>query len=243
MTYKLQELLAEAWEKKPGAARSFFEVLLESELFIPLSPASIPKSPSGDKNLDVESFSRFLTVEFEGHRTLPVFSEEQFVFNWAGEEIPTEKKSFKVIARLLSPETWLHIDANQQFGRELSPWEIEQLKLGPEAIAAVLQEGQESGEEELQVDSKPEGFEKFKERISIAAEAYSWVNELKVLIDEQASVKEEIKERFKQEIKSLLEEYQYENAIVVEESGASLDPHSSLIRDYNPFYIRQRSIT
>jgi len=254
---ELQILLKQAYEEKEGAARSFFEALLQSRVLVGLRPVVAPPGDvPGPGNQATEELQRFLTVEVEGRRTLPVFSEESFTKEWVGEDFLFEHREFSTLLRVLGPETWLHLDAGQEYGREISPWEIDLLKRGPEAIEAVLQEEGESGAAELEVDSRPESLEEFKKRISIAAEPYSWIAELKLLsirnseksdwvpvvgikLVDGESPAEQLRSQFKQEIIDLIAEYQKPKPVIIEENSDTFDPHLSLVQQAVPFYIRQ----
>ncbi len=254
---ELQTLLKQAYEGREEAAQSFFESLLESSLVVPLKPVAAPPTELPTPgNKAAEQLQRFVTVSVEGRDTLPVFSEEGFLKQWAGEEVLYELRKFSALLRVLGPETWLHVDAGQEYGREISPWEIDLLKRGPEAIPAVIQEGDESEENQLEVDSKPEDLGEFKKRISIAAEAYNWISELKLLairdseksdwvplvglkVLDGESPEEKLKSQFKQEISDLIAEYRKPQPVIIEESDTTFSPHLSLVQQANPFYIRQ----
>ena len=115
---ELAKLLYDAADEKAGAAESFFELLLESEVYIPVqkdSKKSAKEVEIGKAHVDQLGY---LTVDYEGKECLPIFSEEDFLHHWAKREIGVTKKDFKSLLWLVGEELWLYIDPEQEIGKE-----------------------------------------------------------------------------------------------------------------------------
>ncbi len=160
MAEQLTELLQQAADGQTGAVEVFFLKLLEGKVFVPLSPGG-----------------GYAMVEYQGTSTLPIFTEERFVAEWAEAETQTSEEDFKRILHRLPEDAWLYLNPAQEIGKELTPWEVEQLKRGPEAIPDLAAALREDVEEEFIVESGAELFPELQTKLLPILQIYPELEE------------------------------------------------------------------
>jgi len=242
----LQALLAEIWKKSPESERTFFEVLLESNIYVPLV-----------KNEPLISIS-------EGEPTIPIFSDSGFVGTWAGKEIEFEEKLFRSFIWVVPDKHWLHLDPGQEFGRALSPWDCSQLKNAPGGLEELLANSGPEIDSELEILIPGDQYKKLLARLSIAIEAYAQVDEascvlisrnggldLSPVIDiNHSEMSEEILGRLVVEIEEVFltfqknsdEEGLLKNVVICTDGRIQGSPNFGVFSEINPFFIRQREL-
>ena len=162
---ELTELLEDAADGLPGALEAFFCALLDAEVYVPLAregaqcqlPAVVGQSGAGDHG--------FVTVMQEGDECVPIFTEEAFVAEWAAQSIPVERKRFESLLWMISEDTWLYLNANQEVGKEITPWEIELLKKGRDAVPELAAAQSEHHPEEIEVNSDTAIYPELKRQL------------------------------------------------------------------------------
>ncbi len=258
----MQSRLKDAFEDKSGAAKLFFEEFITSEVFIPLKQNSVDVEGElpivGDRLAEDKSSEvthNFVSIEFEGNRTIPVFSKPAFLEQWAEKKFTYEKRKLSSLIQILDQDTWVYLDAAQEYGREFSPWELKMLQQGKEGIDSILQSDKESFESELEVVSNPPEFDELRSRLGVMFEPYLWVREARLInfrsINSESWTpllglstdgdREEVSSKRQlllTEIKTLFGEYiSSESAPIVTDDITG--PYHGLLDQQNPFYIRQ----
>lgn len=173
----LTEILDQASLSKPGAIKRFYQELLDAEVFIPLDPQkkATPLSP-----LDLGSKEKpnpYIEIEVEGHCVIPIFSEKNFVAQWAGKPFEYKSAKFSQLIWTINEDTWLHLNPAQEVGKELSPWELKRLQEGKAAAADLAAElGEEIQEHpEIEVRTGNHLYPEARKTILSIVEAYESV--------------------------------------------------------------------
>lgn len=245
---ELAKLLNQAADDKPGAAQSFFELLLESDVYIPVQKDNKKSSePVEIGKAHVDQLG-YLTVDYEGNECLPVFTEEDYLHHWAKREIGVAKKDFKSLLWLLGDSLWLYIDAEQEVGKEITAWEISMLKKGVEAVPDVVAAlGGDEQAFDIEVDNSSSLYPELKRKLLPILELAKNLEEAFLI-----SVKEDDSEtdsamlglkystedkNQKQFIRDEINFLEY-NIIVVDNLGSG--PNDTLFDEATPFYIAQK---
>lgn len=179
---ELTRLLEAAADDRQGAVEAFFERLLRSSVYVPLTAPVIPEQ-IGDRPLPMEELQgglagdgqgkhNFATVDYDGKECIPIFSERPFVLDWADKELPCAYKPFKTILWLLGGETSLYLNPSQQVGKELTAWEIDLLKQGPDAIPELAAAVRDEPLSELEVRADADMYPEFKKKLLPILELY-----------------------------------------------------------------------
>ena len=158
---QLAILLEDAADEKPGAAEAFYELLLNSEVFIPTHSTKEKIFEVGSSHADQLGF---MTINYEGQECLPIFSQESFIYEWAGKEVSFTKKSFSSLLWLVG-DMWLYLDSNQLAGKEITAWEIELLKKGKDTIPELVAASSENPLLELEVETNSDLFAELKRQV------------------------------------------------------------------------------
>lgn len=178
MSERLTELLTEAADSKPGAAERFFKELLESSVFVPLKAgqsAEVDSQIVGEKSL--ESLG-YVIVHYQGAQTVPIFTENYFVSDWAGEETTTSEVPFRRLVNWIPSGVWIYLNPGQEVGKELTPWEIECLKSGVDSIPDLIAALDELEDDDtFIVNASNDLFSEFKSNIQALLETYSELEE------------------------------------------------------------------
>jgi hypothetical protein len=246
----LTSLLEAAAKGKAEAAKSFLETLLKSDVQVPLKVGADNKKDT-PKKLSQD----LLTVNVDGRTVLPIFSSDLALTNWADEmPLGSTTVAFAELINLVDPTHWLHLDPNQEFGKELSPWELALLRKGVEALDEILAELDFN--EGFEVENSSKEYLELKHHFSVLFEAYPWVKEaflvkathgedktqpllgLKLLPKPSAEVRDDKREQLRSEIDSIALD-QGINIQLVDDLGETNSPNQRLFKDINPFYIAQ----
>ena len=171
MTSRLSELLEAAATGESSEA--FYLELLESEVVIPTRSAAKANPQPGDT---FETFN-FLTAREGSKEILPIFSDAAFVEEWAGRELPTRTHRFTSLLWILADEIWLHLNPGQEFGKELSPWEIERLKQGKDAVPELISELDPPVAREIEIDAQSDNYPELRLQMRPVLELYREISE------------------------------------------------------------------
>lgn len=118
------------------ATRAFFSELFQARLYIP--DRHQPGTPMKEVPYP-SNFNYLLGVEAEERFIVPAFTSEQFLIEWGGHLIFREMTGERLLQTI--PDGWYCVlNPGQEVEKEFTPWEIEQLRLGPEAIQEILDE-------------------------------------------------------------------------------------------------------
>lgn len=244
----LSKLLNDAADEKVGAAESFFELLLDSEVYIPVQ-GQAEKNPANIEigKAHVDSLG-YLTLDYEGNECLPIFTEESYLHHWAKREIGVAKKDFKSLLWLLGDSLWLYIDPDQEIGKEITAWEVSMLKKGKEAIpdvVAALGDGEQSID--LEVDNDSDLYPELKRKLLPILELAKSLDEaflISVKDDNSESKSAMLGLRYAEDDKTQKQFIRDElnfleaNIIVVDNLGSG--PNDTLFEGARPFFIAQK---
>ena len=177
----LTGLLREAADGRSGAAEKFFEALLASEDFVPVQGDKLPL-PAGVSDIGtgvahLKDYG-FVLLHYQGAEVLPIFTEEEFVHEWSAEgPVGVERREFKTLLWLLGDEMWMYLNPSQEIGKELTPWEVKQLRDGVEAVPDLAAALREDSQDELTVNSSSDLYPEFKKKILPVLEIYPELQE------------------------------------------------------------------
>ncbi len=136
-TSVLEQYLLPALEGDRAAAQSFFEAFLREVLFVPERRQAQKMS---DEPRYPDEFLNILGVQDKERVLVPAFSRPEMIPEWCGSELATRRITGTELLKLLPSDWWICINPGADVEKELSPWEIDQLKEGSAGIPAVLDE-------------------------------------------------------------------------------------------------------
>jgi len=116
---------------------SFFDAFLSGPLYVPerkqRAPLSnVPRYPN--------EFLNILGISERERTIVPVFSSAQKMNSWFGTPLAYRTLSGQELLSLIPEGWWIAINSRDDFEKEISPWEIENLKEGRDGIPAVVAE-------------------------------------------------------------------------------------------------------
>ncbi|MDR2337046.1 MAG: SseB family protein [Deltaproteobacteria bacterium] len=170
MTHEeLQILLEAATSGNRKAAEKFYHYLWKSEVYIPVK-LNTAQEHNPSKN--------FVIVDYEQRQVLPIFFSEENFKNWSAQNFSYIKKKFKTLLWLVPDQTWLHFECGQEYGKEISPWELEQLKNdGINAFSDILDEILGANNSQVEVLPLLAEDENLKQELRLILEAYPDIKE------------------------------------------------------------------
>lgn len=252
----LTRALSNAADGRPGAAATFFSALLRSTVYLPKHPQGPAKHVRNATIIGKTSLSKlgYLTVTTDDFEVLPIFSELDFVGQWAGEELEAEAKELKSLLWVLGPHVMIHLNPGQEVGKELTPWEIEQLRLGEDAIpdlVAALDE--DEGEDEILVYSSDPSFDSLKFKLRPILEIYDELREafLVTVKESESSDAQPVvglryagadptkRQYIRRELEEAAREYlpSHLSLIVIDDLDSPQSIHLGFFSDATPFYL------
>lgn len=248
----LSEKLKRAADGKETDIKDFFTALLTSKIFIP----SLPKAPSTPMigSLKTESDTAYQYIDYEESRCIPIFSSQEFLEEWADGNMQFVEEAFSTFLWSIPSDVWAYLDPAQDVGKELSPWEIQLLKLGEDSIEELIHGVQETEQENFEIEDATETLNQAKEPLINILEAYTVIDECYLLAlresegqDERALIgirynseldsekRDQIRAEIASALKDLLPKPHCE-AFIVDDL---IDPNSmnhALFLDYPSFY-------
>lgn len=235
--------------------KKFFEELLISHVFIPAKPKSPQLNPI------VSSASPdtlpYLFITHEGESCIPIFSEEEYLKSWAEREINIVEEEFKSFIWRLPGNTSLYLNSNQDVGKELSPWEVELLKQGVEAIPEIVEGVLEAEHDDLEIEAASEELMPLCHAFRPILEIYEELEEAYLLSIREANsdspralvgikYSEPPTEKQMAYIRTELERTAEEHLVrpftgifIVDDLGTTESMNQSLFLDVAPFYTRK----
>jgi len=156
----------------------FYKLLLESDLYAPMSPSGASSGePKGGRRI-ISGDSDFLYVAKETKTVVPVFSRDEFLDVWADStSLPKNKFSFNAIIWQIAEDVWLHLNPGQEWGKEFSPWELSELRRGHDAIAEILPELDARQSAPLEAEIAGVEYEEFRKASITSFEIFTEVEE------------------------------------------------------------------
>lgn len=250
----LTRLLEIAADGKEAAMQHFFEELLAGSVFVVhrvgFNRDSVNRAPViGQSHL---ASLGYLTVQYEGVEALPIFTEEDFAHRWTEAEVPVERRDFKTLLNLVG-DSWMYLNPGQEVGKELTSWEIEQLRQGPDAIPDIVRELLE-GEmgPSFEVRSGEEYFPGFTDKLKSVFELAPELEEayfgamfeddsqspIPTLGLKYRALKQEKRSYLREEFKQVSEDLlpQHTQLFLVDDLEHKGSPNWRLFEDLQPFY-------
>lgn len=135
---RLAMLLAQASETgQEVCIRAFFEELLTAQVAVPDRNQShqLSYSPSYPNDLVT-----MLGVQDGEDIVVPIFSSAELIQAWCGLPLTfTTQPTGRLLQAI--PQGWkIELNPGSEYSKELTPWEIEQLKKGPSAISELIED-------------------------------------------------------------------------------------------------------
>lgn len=256
----LTRLLEQAADGVPGAAGAFFQSLLRATVYVPLKPGA--DTPSGVAAIGAGSghvaARGFALVEYQGSQTLPIFTEEAFAADWSEADVSVVEERFEKLLWLVGDDVWLYVNPAQEVGKEITPWEIEQLKRGEEGVPDLVDALREDFDDDLIVRSEDDLFPELKIKLRPILELYpELVEAFLVTIKEGESGEEKptlgVKYERITEAKRVYIRSEIENAsaqhlpghqqlFLIDDLESSASPNWRIFSDSTPFYFAQRKL-
>ena len=168
--------LASSGDRKSQA--EFFRLLLSSEVMVAIKPNSQSSGADGGVDLPIVGNTSLetlglLTVTHKGKIFLPCFLTPEKFKKWDTEDrYAYISISFTSFLQLLREDHWLHLNPASEVGKEFSPWEIERLREGPEAIEEIINELSSGEPVKFQIYRTDNLYLELKKQLSIAFECY-----------------------------------------------------------------------
>jgi hypothetical protein len=264
----LENLLAQACSGEKSAVRAFYECLFSADIIVPLkyNPNS-PHGQSADSEIELKGpnadpdqetkLGNILTVEFEGQRLLPIFTDKSHLDVWAEREIPHQVQKFSSLIWLLGSDINVHLNPGQDFGKELSSWEIQKFKEGKEAISELVEEFISDQNFDFDFIPETEKILDIKKKITTVVESYPEIEEAFIFELKQEGTVAAVffglnqKNLASEKINSIREEAE----VFISESAGTFGElifvadvndregfHYSLFQNALPFYIKQETL-
>jgi len=133
----IEQALQRALEGDTEAARTFFQELLQGPVYV---PERFQMHPMTDAPEYPNEFLNILGIQVGENVVVPIFSDPTYISEWCGNELKFRQLSGKQLFSVI-PVNWsLSVNPGNRSGKEITAWEVEQLRAGPEGIPAVLAE-------------------------------------------------------------------------------------------------------
>lgn len=189
---QITALLSDAANGKVDALAKLYEALLQAKLFYQPKVKKDPKQISSIGDSHQGKFG-FETIIQDGQEILPIFSSESYLRVWNDDpDIVVREIEFDKLIWLIGNKISLHLNPAQEIGKEISPWEIELLKSGKDAIAELVAEQEDTESLEISLRSGPELFPELKTNLLPILEIYPELEEaFLVTYQEDSSNKEQ----------------------------------------------------
>jgi hypothetical protein len=257
MNSQLEHYLDLASKGELGAAKSFYQLLLDSSLYLPIA------NNSSEQGLDVGSKAPTMKVTIDSKELLVCFSSVSLMSAWLKEQTLEQtryiEKAFPEILNLASKDTWLYINPGAECGKEISPWEMDLLRKGPEAIREIIEDVMQVESKFLDVSSGQLMYPELISKLKIILESYETLEEAFMVITktddtEQGSIilgfkhnglleeklsllKDEIVQTIKQEIGNDA------RIMIVDDLRNDSSANWKFFSNVTPFYIARKGLT
>ena len=88
-----------------------------------------------------DDFLNILGVQDSDRVVVPVYSDPEGPLAWTGQTMRVRKLRGEKICELTPDEWWIALNPHEEIGKEFSPWEVKELKIGgSDAIPTLLQD-------------------------------------------------------------------------------------------------------
>ena len=140
-----QAALAAALESAASGGKSqllhFFTLLRSAKLFVPTrqQERQIHNTPAYP-----DEFLNVLAIEEQERIFVPCFSDQVAIKEWYAGSLNVREIEFSAVCSLLPQDWWLVLNPASDACKELSPWELQQLRGDQHALAELIDELKQS---------------------------------------------------------------------------------------------------
>lgn len=129
--------LGRAADGERSAMIGFYKALFSGPLFVPeryqaQSLSHIPTYPNDLFNI--------MGIADQDRVVTPVFADPKHIQEWCGQELKYRTFNGQQLLELVPKEWWLCIEPGLEVYKEMSPWELDQLRDGDAGIEAIVDE-------------------------------------------------------------------------------------------------------
>ena len=245
--------LEDAANEIPGAVERFLRILMQSTVFVPIKSEPKKDIPIFGQ-LETGDLGFLLSPGTGDEEILPIFSEPGYVAEWAEREIFYADCEFRKLIWVLGEDTVLHLNPGQEVGKEISRWEIEQLRRGEGAIPEIVAELQGGGESDILLEPAGPEYDPLKKKLLAVLEIATELSEafLVVATEEEGgavsptlgllygeAVSPERREYFRAEFENCSREHlpSDRRMTILDDLDDENSPNWGLFADVNPFYV------
>jgi hypothetical protein len=151
---ELESCIRLAVEGDQSAIGRFFEALIAGPLFV---PERFQQAPLSDQPEYPNDFFSLLGIQDQERVVVPMFSSPELIIDWCGNELSYRTLPGTRVFELMPEGWWITFNPGSELGKDLSPWEIDQLRGGAQNISAIVAENlSDKDVETLKVDPVPE---------------------------------------------------------------------------------------
>lgn len=118
-------------------SRLFFEEFLKGPLYVPERYQSPQIENSAPYPND---FINILGLQKEEQIFVPVFSSQELISSWCGRTLNFKTVSGQALLELIPAGWWVCVNPGCEVEKEMSPWELDELRAGQSGIEAILEE-------------------------------------------------------------------------------------------------------
>ncbi|MDZ4786360.1 MAG: SseB family protein [bacterium] len=176
--------MQEAARGEPEALRNFYETFLKFIFFV---PERYQKSKLSLTPVYPNDFTNLLGVN-DGPRTfVPIFTSHETLENWFGNnELSYQRISGLDLLNKIPSDWWMMLDPAEEIQKEISPWEIEELKAGSEGISHIIEDALPSFVQERAIHPvKTEDHPKLIERLLKEKERFKFIGTIWIAREEE----------------------------------------------------------
>lgn len=183
---QLSALLERAVKESAADKHSFLSALLSSDVLVPtLKTQTITtlghKKPAPVVGKTSAADYGISTISFEGHTTVPCFTDEVSFDLWISRKEwmgAVEKLSFRLLLNKVGASEWIILNPCSDFSKDFSPWEIDLLRKGIDALQEIVEGDEEAQHDYLEVSRVAhDQFSDVLSALSLACESYPEVSQ------------------------------------------------------------------
>lgn len=136
-TRPLESALVLAIQGSADGIQAFFEAFLAGPLFV---PEREQKTKLSDQPQYPATPFGLMAVQAKERVIIPAFSSPDLIAEWSGEEFSWRQLSGMELSNIIPAGWWVCVNPGCEVEKELSPWELEELRAGRDAIPELVAE-------------------------------------------------------------------------------------------------------
>lgn len=191
----LDAVMERALDGDSQAVAEFYRRFLQGQWFVPRRHQQYPLSDTPEYPSELLDL---LGVRSTDRVFIPAFSSSDYVREWFGQPLECRLlQSGEELLRLVPAEWWVCVNPGRLVEKELSPWELEQLRLGSESISELVDEslGTQDGRT-VAVKALAEGeFDDVRRLLKEFGIAHPEVVKIAVLVEEAQHITQAAREQ------------------------------------------------